>query len=128
MVAIFIAFFVAVLSFNFFVISYQSNGINRLVMYAPLSLFETAIVLYDIDLEEGPYFDKEVLVSNITDYFAFHMPRYTEDYELSYYYYKPSDHSLDMGDHAKAVEVYIDAHIAMNHEYKKTMYYEIWSN
>ena len=125
MVAIFIAFLVAVLSFNFFVISYQSNGINRLVMYAPLSLFETAIVLYDIDPEEGPYFDKEVLVNNITDYFSFHMPRYTEDYQLSYYYYKSGDHSLDMSDHAKAVEVFVSANIAMNYEYKKTMYYEI---
>lgn len=128
MVAIFIAFFVIVLSFNFFTISYQINGINRLVMYAPLSLFETAIVLYDIDLEEGPYFDKEVLVDNISSYFEFHMPRYSEDYELSYYYYKPSDHSLDMSEHARAVEVYIQANIAMNYEYQKTMYYEIWSN
>ena len=101
MVTMIISFFVVVLSFNFFMMSYQINGINRLVMSAPLSLYETAINLFDIDEEIGPTFDKEILEDNITSYFSFHMPRYTSNYDLEFYYYIPSDHSMDMSDDAK---------------------------
>lgn len=128
MVAIIISLLVVVLSFNFFMMSYQINGINRLVMSAPMSLYETAINVFEIDEEVGPYFDKEILEENITYYFTFHMPRYTEDYELDFYYYNPIDHSLDMNDEVKAVEVTIEANIILYYHYQKTMYYEIWRN
>jgi len=128
MVTIIISFLVVVLSFNFFMMSYQINGINRLVMSAPMSLYETAINVFEIDEETGPYFDKEILEENITYYFTFHMPRYTEDYQLDFYYYNPIDHSLDMNDEVKAVEVTINANIILYYHYQKTMYYEIWRN
>lgn len=128
MIAMIISFFVVFLSFNFFMMSYQINGINRLVMSAPMSLYETAINVFDIDEETGPYFDKEILEENITSYFTFHMPRYTDDYELDFYYYNPSDHSLDMNDEVKAVEVTLEANIVLHYRYQKTMYYEIWRN
>ena len=128
MVTVIISFLVVVLSFNFFMMSYQINGINRLVMSAPMSLYETAINVFEIDEETGPYFDKEILEENITYYFTFHMPRYTEDYQLDFYYYNPIDHSLDMNDEVKAVEVTINANIILYYHYQKTMYYEIWRN
>ena len=128
MIAIFISFFIVVLSFNFFMVSYQINGINRLVLSAPLSLFETAINLFQIDEEIGPVFDKEILVDNITSYFDYHMPRYTSNYSLLFYYYNPADHSIELSDNAKAVEVEINASLALDYHYEKTMYYEIWSN
>ena len=128
MVAIFISFLVVVLSFNFFMISYQINGINRIVLGAPLSLFETAINLFNVDEEIGPTFDKEILVDNLTSYFEYHMPRYTNDYSLSYYYYNPEDHSIELSDNAQAVEVLVSANLVLSYRYEKTMYYEIWSN
>ena len=127
MISIFICLFIVVLSFNFFMVSYQINGINRLVTSAPLSLFETAIDLYDLNEEKDPAFDKQVLTDNLTSYFDYHIQRYTDDYELSLYYYKPSDHSLDMSDSPKAVEVTIDAQIVLNKRYQKSMFYEIRS-
>lgn len=128
MIAIFISFLTIVLSFNFFMMAHQINGINRLVLSAPLSLFETAIVLYEIDEATGPYFDKGILVDNITSYFNYHMGRYTSDYSINYYYYRPNNHSLDMSDKPKAVEVTVEADIALSFHYEKTMFYEIWSN
>ena len=128
MIAMFISFFVAFLSFNFFMISYQINGINRLVMSAPLSLFETALVLIDIDENNGPYFDKVILEDNLTSYFDCHVPRYTSDYDVSFYYYNSEDHSLDMDDEARAVEVTINANLVLSKHYEKTMFYEIRSN
>ena len=128
MVAIFVSFLVVTLSFSFFMISYQINGVNRLVLSAPLSLFETAIILYDIDEDIGPVFDREILVDNITSYFDYHMDRYTSDYSLSFYYFHPEDHSLDMSESNKAVEILVSADFYLSFHYEKTMYYEIWSN
>ena len=128
MVAIFISFLVVVLSFNFFMMSYQINGINRLVLSAPLSLFETAINLFEIDENIGPVFDKKILVDNLTSYFDYHITRYTSDYSLTYYYYNPIDHSIELSDNAKAVEIKVSAELVLSSHYEKTMYYEIWSN
>ena len=128
MVAIFISFLTVVLSSNFFIISYQINGINRLVLSAPISLFETAINLFDIDEDIGPTFDREILEDNITSYFDYHMPRYTRNYSIEFYYYDPIDHSIELSENAKAVEVIVDAELVLSYYYEKTMYYEIWSN
>ena len=128
MVAALISFVVVFLSFNFFMVSYQVNSINRLVVGAPLSLFETAVVLFEIDEEEGPYFDKEVLEDNLTSFFDYHLKRYTNQYALSFYYYNIEDHSLNMSEEPRAVEVTISTELALAKHYQKTMYYEIRSN
>ena len=128
MLTMIISFFIIVLSFNFFIISFQINGVNRLVLGAPLALFETAINMFDIDLEKGPTFDKETLEENITSYFAFSMPNYTNDYSLEFYYYNPSDHSICLEDECQAVEVEVKANLALSYHYSRVMFYEIRSN
>ena len=128
MIAMLISFVVVFLSFNFFMVSYQINGINRIVTGAPLSLFETAVVLLDINEEIGPHFDKEILEDNLTSFYAFHMPRYTDDYRLSFYYYNPNNHSLYLGNEPRAVEVTIRASLVLFNNYRRTMFYEIRSN
>lgn len=125
MIAMIIAFLVVVLSFNFFMISYQVSGINRLVLGMPISLYETAIEMFDIDEDNGPYFDKEILENNITYYFSYHMPRYTEEYDLEFYYYRPDNYSLDMSNEVRAVEITLRANLMAYYFYQKTMYYEI---
>ena len=128
MVAALISFFVVFLSFNFFMMSYQVNGINRLVVATPLSMFETAIVLINIDEDEGPYFDKEILEDNLTSYFDYHLRRYTNQYDVTFYYYNIADHSLNMSNEPRAVEVTVEAELALSKLYQKTMFYEIRSN
>jgi len=128
MINIVISFTVVVLSFNFFMMSYQVNGVNRLVMNAPISLFETAIELLDINKTEGPIFNKETLERNLTSYFDFSLPHYTDDYEVSFYYYNPTDHSVSIDENSKAVEVSVSASFIFNYQYTKTMFYEIRSN
>ena len=128
MIAMLISFFVVYLCFSFFMVSYQINGINRLVTSTPLSLFETAIVLYNIDEETGPFFDKEILEDNLTSFFEYHLPRYTNQYDVSFYYYNLIDHSLNMSDEPRAVEVTVEAELVLSKHYQKTMFYEIRSN
>ena len=128
MISIFICLFIVVLSFNFFMVSYQINGINRLVTSMPLSLFETAIDMFEIDEDIGPTFDKGILLDNLSSYFDYHFAKYTDEYGLYLYYYKPSDHSIDMSDYPKAVEVTVTAKIVLNNYYQKEMFYGIRSD
>ena len=128
MIAMLISFVVVFLSFNFFMVSYQINGINRIVTGAPLSLFETAVVLLDINEEIVPHFDKEILEDNLTSFFDYHLPRYVRQYDISFYYYNISDHSLDMSNEPQAVEATISTELVLSKHYQKTMFYEIRSN
>ena len=128
MINMIISFLVVTLSFNFFMMSYQVNGLNRLVMNAPISLFETAIELMDINEDNGPVFNKETLENNLTSYFDFSLPHYTDEYEVNFYYYNPSDHSVCIDEKAKAVEVSVSASFIFAYQYQKTMFYEIRSN
>ena len=109
-------------------LSYQANGINRLVMSMPLSLFETAIEMLDINENDGPHFNKEELEDNLTSYFSYHLPRYTDSYALSFYYYNIGDHSIDMDDECQAIEVKVETDLVLFKHYTKTMDYEIRSN
>lgn len=128
MIVIFISLFTIILSFNFFMMSYQMNGINRLVLNAPLSLFETAINVYEINENDGPYFNKRELENNITYYFDYHMSKYVDSFTLRFYYYHVDDHSIDMSSTPRAVDVTLKTTVAMYAPYEKTMFYEIRNN
>ena len=94
MLMMIISFFVVVMSFNLFMMGYQVNGVNRLVLGTPMSLFETAINMYAIDESVGPYFNYETLESNLTSYFDYSMPHYTDSYSLEFYYYNPANNAF----------------------------------
>ena len=128
MINMIISFMVVILSFNFFMMSYQVNGVNRLVMNAPIALFETSLELLDIAEDKGPIFNKDILEENLTSYFDYSFPHYTDDYEVSFYYYNPSDHSVCLDEKCRAVEVKVSAAFIFMYRYEKTMFYEVRSN
>ena len=128
MAMIFFALLVVTLSFNFFMISYQVNGINRLVYGVPVSLFETSLNLYGVDDNNGAFFIKDTLEEKLTSYFNALMKRYADDYTLDFYYYNPSNHSLCVSENCSAIEVTVEANLVLNYHYEKTLFYEIRSN
>ena len=128
MILVFICLLIVVFSFNFFMMSYQINGINRLVLAMPISLYETSINLLGVDENSAPGFDKDKLERNINSYFAHSMKSFTEDYKLTFYYYNPFDHSICLSLYCSAVEVKVCANLILNYHYSKTMYYQIRSN
>ena len=128
MAMIFFALLVVTLSFNFFMISYQVNGINRLVYGVPVSLFETSLNLYGVDENNCAFFIKDTLEEKLTSYFNALMKRYADDYTLDFYYYNPSNHSLCVSENCSAIEVTVEANLVLNYHYEKTLFYEIRSN
>ena len=128
MAMIFFALLVVTLSFNFFMISYQVNGINRLVYGVPVSLFETSLNLYGVDENNGAFFIQDTLEEKLTSYFNALMKRYADDYTLDFYYYNPSNHSLCVSENCSAIEITVEANLVLNYHYEKTLFSEIRSN
>ncbi len=125
MVIVFIALYVAVMSFNLFAISYQMNGINRLLIGMPMSIFESAVVLYNLDLGQKPYFDKAILEENVYSYFDYSIARYCDEYDVDINYYDPTNHAITFSDKPEAVEVNISTILDFSYLYEKAMFYEI---
>ena len=128
MVVIFIALLLTVFCFNFFMISYQMNGINRLFCSVPIALIESSVNKLDLSEDNVPYFDKETLENKLTSYFANSMKNYVDDFALDFYYYNPSDHSFCTSDICHAFEATLKTDLILNYHYEKTLYYEIRSN
>ena len=128
MVIIFIVLFVIVCCFNFFMMSYQMNGINRLFFSVPIALIESSINKYGMSLDETPYFVKETLEAKLTSYFAKSMSNYVDNFTLDFYYYNPSDHSYCTSDICSAFEATLRTDLILNYHYEKTLFYEIRSN
>ena len=128
MVTIFIALFIIVFCFKFFMISYQMNGISRLVYGVPITLFEASVNMLAIKEDEGVTFNRSLLENNLTSYFDYSMHNYVNEYTLDFYYYNPEDYSYCTATNCSAVEVTVKADLILNYRYKKTLFYEIRSN
>lgn len=128
MVTIFIALFIIVFCFNFFMISYQMNGINRLVYGVPITIFETSINMINIKEDEGVTFNKSLLENKLTSYFEYSIHNYVDQYELVFYYYNPEDYSYCTSNSCPAVEATLRTNLILNYHYRKTFFYEIRSN
>lgn len=128
MILIFISLFVVVLSFNFFTVSYQINGVNRVVAGTPIAIFETSINMYNIDETVGPKINKNELESKLTSYYDYCLNDYCHSFSLDYYYYNPKNHSICMANDCQAVEVSVNAVLSFDYLYSRTMYYELGRN
>ncbi|NLZ15651.1 MAG: hypothetical protein GXY27_03115 [Erysipelotrichaceae bacterium] len=125
MVTMFIALLVVVMSFNLFAISYQLNGINRLLLGIPMSIFESAVVLYNLEPNQKPYFDKVILIDNVHSYFDYSIVRYCDEYDIDIVYYDPISHAITFSDKPEAVKINITATLDFSYQYQKSMFYEI---
>ena len=122
---VFIALIFAVVSFNFFTVSYKLNGINRTLLFTPTSLFEINIPLINDNDDFELYFDKTSLENDLTYYYDTHLSRYTSEYDINFHYINIEDESMCVSEFCKAVEVTISSEILFGFKYEKTMLFEI---
>ena len=128
MINVYLAIFVMVLSFNCFTFTYRYNGINRTFLELPRSLLETSIPLATYEDELIVHFDRDEITNNLTYYFDSHLPKYTDEYHLNYYFSNTGDESMCLTDYCTAIEINLKAKVFFLSEYDKTLRYEIRSN
>ena len=120
--------FLTVASFSIFITTHRVNGINRSLYNIPISIFESSIPLAQESDEPIVYYDKEVLESKLTSYFKKELVKYTNRYNVSYYYYEQSDKSVCTSDYCSAVEITVTARITLEMRYQKSASFYIQKN
>ncbi len=110
----------AVFSLQFFVINLQIQSLNRLIINTPISLFSKAVY----DLNDDLYFDVYLLEETLNDYYVNEITKYTNKYEISYYFYNLEDHSYCTLNFCKGVDITISCSLINNYHFSLTMYYE----
>lgn len=119
---ILLSLMILIMSFNLFTISYQVNGINRVVIHTPIAYFEVSIPLANSD---ELYFDKVKLEERLMNYYSKSIEKYTHKYNVNFYYYNLEDESVCLGDKCRGVEITVDAGLMFYYSYTRTMFYQI---
>ena len=120
MILIFIGLLVVILSFNFFQLAYQVNGINRLVINTPLTIIEVHTDLFnDMILS----FNREEVKKDFDKYYS-QIAQYTDKYKVNYAFYDYVN-QICVKNTCYSVKVIIDAELLLNFKYHREMSYRI---
>ena len=122
MIIMFIAILLVIGCFGVFTLTYQVNGLNRLIVYTPLSIVEKCVVIQG---ENGLKFYKGKLQTQLDSYYDTRIKEYTDIYEISYYFYRQLNHAYCTGLYCDAVEVSVSATVNFNYQYERTVYFEV---
>lgn len=104
-----------------FSFSFAVHGINRLVVNAPLTIFEYCVVA---DESGDPYYMQEEIKKRYKSYLDEQIYQYVNEYELTFRFYNPKTGGLCM-EKCDGVEVNITSDIAFSYTYSRVMFYEI---
>lgn len=111
--------------FSSFTISFQLQTINRAIIHMPVEVFETAIPLDNVDISQGPYFDKTKLSINVRNYLQSKLSTCMKDYTFSFHFYNQTNQSICTSGKCDAVELTVSGHYFYNFSYERTINYEI---
>ena len=116
----FVAFFV-ILSFQFFNMNLNIQGLNRAVICTPIEIMYRHAVQYGDELS----FKLATLKVELDQYYERNVGKYTKDYEVTYYFYDRHDGSMCTDSYCNALEVTVTARLSLGYEYSRTMFYEL---
>ena len=111
--------------FTCFTVSLDLQVVNKAVIYTPLDVFETSLVLVNREDETNLYFDKLLLKNNLANYYQKTISDHLDSYSFNLYFYNPENGSLCTGDSCNAVEVSVDGKYMQVFNYSRTIKYEI---
>ena len=124
MIGFFIVSLLLASSVSLFTITYRYNAINRMVINAPITLFEYSVPLVNV---ETISFSQNELEKRYKEYIDLNIKNYASDYSIDFRYYDPLDDGL-VTDNPIAVEIYIKAKIITSFNYERKMFYQIVEN
>ncbi len=108
-------------SLQYFVLNYGIQGLNRAVIATPIELMYKSVSTS----EETPLFNRDTFEYIVTSYYNNVLPRYSKNYELSFYYYNSLDESMCLTDYCDGVEITVKCKLTLTYNYRRVMYYEM---
>lgn len=115
-----------ILSFSSYALAYQINGINRVVMTTPISIFESSIE-HDLTIENPDVnFSKKILIQILDRYYSLELSKFTDDFSYEIYFFNKKDGSMCIEDECEAVEITFDATLIYQYQYHRVQNYEVF--
>ena len=129
MICVFIALLVMVIAVNIFFTSYQICGINRIFVNPPIGLIESSINLVSNNVEPNLYFDKNLLIYNLTDYYEEKIEQlHVRNYTFTFTFVNPDDESYCTNNQCKGFKMKLTSKLTFNMMYERELYYKIKKN
>ena len=124
MINIFVSLLLLIASYSFFSFSFIIHGLDRLIVNAPLTIFEYCVVMNDNEVVS--YIDEEIVETKYRSYIEKQVDRYVDyeevDLDFRFYYSTSGGRCYEDCD---GVEVSFSSYIAFSYTYNRTMFYEI---
>ena len=121
MILLLLSSLIGLVSVQFFTLNYSIQGLNRAIVFTPIELLYKSVTMYG----ENPQFKKDDFQDIVLSYYSHILPRYTESYDVSFYYYNSIDESMCLESNCDGVEITISCKLNLTYDYKRTMYYEL---
>ena len=122
MMMMFMAVIIGIYAVQFFYLNFTIQGLNRAVISTPIELF-----YQDIEAVSGEgKFSVSEIEEHLDEYYEKALGKYVKSYQVEYYFYEPSDHSMCVERYCEALEVTIDAPLILTYTYHRVMYYELY--
>ena len=116
-----ISVIIGVISLQYYGLNYQIQGLNRSIISTPIELMYKSVLVYG----EQPMFEKSDFEDIVLSYYSAIIPRYSNDYSISFYYYNSIDYSMCLTNECDGVEITIDCKLNMTYQYHRVMFYEM---
>lgn len=121
MILMLLSTLIGLVSLQYFTLNYSIQGLNRAILFTPIELMYKSVK----PLGEKPLISRNDFEYVVLSYYDNIIPRYSKNYEVSFYYYNLSDQSMCLLDNCDAVEITIDCKLNMTYDYHRVMYYEM---
>ena len=117
-----------VVCFSSFTLAYQINGINRVVVATPITIFETS-TLNDLDYDYPTLlFSKEILKERLDKFYNYELSKFTSKFTYELYFYNKKNGSMCVQDECDGVEISFSASLIYNYQYRRTVTFEVYEN
>lgn len=115
-----------ILSFSSYALAYQINGINRIVVSTPVTIFETSIYHNVNEDEPSVLMSKKLVTEKLEKFYNYELSKFTDKFEYEIYFYNKEDESMCVEDNCNAVEISFSASLIYNYQYHRTIHYEVF--
>lgn len=115
-----------ILSFSSYALAYQINGINRIVVSTPVTIFETSIYHNVNEDEPRVLMSKKLVKEKLEKFYNYELSKFTDKFEYEIYFYNKEDESMCVEDNCNAVEISFSASLIYNYQYHRTIHYEVF--
>ena len=112
---------IGLVSLQYFALNFSIQGLNRAILFTPIELMYKSVISYG----EKPQFERDAFENIVLSYYDHIIPRYSKDYEISFYYYNSEDESMCLYDTCDGVEITIDCMLNVTYQYHRVMFYEM---